>query len=97
MSIYFTFILSFFMLISVKTGRVIITLYALKLGAQPCAIGVLAALFSVLPTALSWEVGRFSDRFGSRWPLMLCTAAGALGMLVSYVMPGLPLSTVFSK
>ena len=90
MSIYFTFILSFFILISMQTGRVIITLYALKLGAQPFTVGVLAAMFSVLPTLLSWHVGRFADRFGSRWLLMLGTAAGALGMLVSYVIPGLP-------
>jgi MFS family permease len=90
MSIYFTFILSSFILISMHTGRVIITLYALQLGAQPFTVGVLAAMFSVLPTLLSWHVGRFSDHFGSRWLLMLGTAAGILGMLVSYVIPGLP-------
>ena len=90
MSILFTFILSFFIDISFKTGRVIITLYALKLGAQPFTVGVFAAMLFVLPTLLSWQTGRFSDRFGSRWLLMLCTAAGALGMLVSYVIPGLP-------
>ena len=90
MSILFTFILSFFIIVSMMTGRVIITLYALKLGAQPFTVGVLAAMVSVLPTLLSWQVGRFSDRFGSRWLLMLCTAAGTLGMLVSYIIPGLP-------
>ena len=90
MSIYLTFILSFFIILSMQTGRVIITLYALKLGAQPFAVGVLAAMFSVLPTLLSWHVGRFCDRFGSRWLLLLGTAAGILGMLVTYVIPGLP-------
>jgi predicted MFS family arabinose efflux permease len=44
----------------------------------------------VLPTLLSWQVGRFADRFGSRWPLLLGTATGILGMLVSYIIPGLP-------
>jgi MFS family permease len=90
MPIYFTFILTFFIETSVKTGRVVITLYALKLGAQPFTVGALAAMLAVLPTLLSWHVGRFADRFGSRWLLMLCTAAGALGMLVSYVIPGIP-------
>ena len=90
MSIYFTLILSFFNLISMHTGRMVITLYALKLGAQPFTVGVLAAMLFVLPTLLSWQVGRFADRFGSRWPLMLGTATGILGMLVSYVIPGLP-------
>jgi predicted MFS family arabinose efflux permease len=90
MSIYFTLMLTFFIQISLKTGRVIITLYALKLGAQPFTVGVLVAMLSMPPTLLSWHIGRFSDRFGSRWLLMIGAAAGILGMLVSYVIPGLP-------
>ncbi|MDA8124572.1 MAG: MFS transporter [Deltaproteobacteria bacterium] len=90
MPITFTLIISFFILLSMHTGRVFITLYALQLGAQPFTVGVLASVFSVLPTLLSWPVGRFSDRFGSRWPLLLAAAAGALGMLFSYAVPGLP-------
>jgi MFS family permease len=90
MSLYFTFILSLLFLIGRHTGRVIITLYALNLGAQPFTVGVLVAMSEVLPTLLSWHVGRFSDRFGSRWLLMIGAVAGALGMLVSYVIPGLP-------
>jgi MFS family permease len=90
MSIYFTFILAFFMNTSKFTGRLIITLYALKLGAQPFTVGVLVAMSEVLPTLLSWHVGRLSDRFGARWLLMVGAAAGALGMLVSYAKPGLP-------
>ena len=68
----------------------LITLYALKLGAQPFTVGALAAMSELLPTLLSWHVGRFSDRFGSRWLLMVGAVAGAMGMLVSYVKPGLP-------
>jgi MFS family permease len=80
---YFTLILTFFIAMSVWTSRVIVTLYALQLGARPFTVGILAAMFSVLPTLLSWHVGRFSDRFGSRWPVMFGTVAGILGMLVS--------------
>jgi MFS family permease len=90
MFIYFTFILSFFIEIGRQAGRVIITLYALKLGAQTFTVSIFAAMLYVLPTLLSWHVGRFSDRFGSRWLLMLATVGGVLGMLVSYVIPGLP-------
>ncbi len=75
---------------SVQAGRVLLALYALKLGAQPFAIGILAATFSVLPMLLSWQVGKLSDRFGSRWPLMFGAAGGAGGMLVPYFFPGLP-------
>jgi MFS family permease len=90
MSIYFTLILAFFTRTSLDTGRVIITLYALKLGAQPFTIGVLVAILSAVPTLFSWHVGRGTDRFGSRWPIMLGTVAGAIGMLVPYAIPGLP-------
>lgn len=71
-------------------GRVLLILYALKLGAQPFAIGILAATYSVLPMLLSWQVGRLSDRFGSRWLLMFGAIGGACGMLVPYYMLGLP-------
>ena len=90
MSLYFTFALALFNFTSVMAGRVLLILYALKLGAQPFAIGILAATYSVLPMLLSWQVGRLSDRFGSRWLLMFGAAGGACGMLVPYYMPGLP-------
>ncbi|MDA8125971.1 MAG: MFS transporter [Deltaproteobacteria bacterium] len=90
MSIYFTLLLALFIDTGFKTGRVIITLYALKLGAQPFTVGAMAAAFFLLPTLLSWRVGRFSDRFGSRWLIIVGAAAGALGMSAPYVAPGLP-------
>lgn len=88
--LYFTFALVLFNMTSVQASRVLLALYALKLGAQPFAIGILAATFSVLPMLLSWQVGKLSDRFGSRWPLMFGAAGGAGGMLVPYFFPELP-------
>ena len=90
MPFYFTLILSFFFFINNLTGRVFITLYALKLSAQPFTIGVIAAMFAVLPTLLSWRVGRFSDRFGCRRLFIISNAAGFLGMLAIYLFPGIP-------
>ena len=90
MPLYFIFALVLFNMTSVQAGRVLLALYALKLGAQPFAVGMLAAMFSVLPMLLSWQVGKISDRFGSRWPLMFGAAGGACGMLVPYYIPGLP-------
>ena len=90
MPIYFAFALTFFNMTGVRAGRVLLALYALKLGAQPFAVGVLAATFSAFPMALSWQIGRLSDRFGSRWLLMFGAAGGACGMLVPYFVPGLP-------
>ncbi len=90
MSFRLTLILSFLFFLNTQTGRVFITLYALKLGAQPFMVGAMAAMFSVLPTLLSWRIGRINDRFGSRWLLMIATAAGFLGTLTTYVIPSLP-------
>lgn len=90
MPVYFAFALTFFNMTGVRAGRVLLALYALKLGAQPFAVGVLAATFSAFPMVLSWQIGRLSDRFGSRWLLMFGAAGGACGMLVPYFVPGLP-------
>jgi MFS family permease len=90
MSIHLTYALTLLNHTAVQGGRVLISLYALKLGADPFAVGLLAAMSSVLPTLLSWQVGRISDRFGSSWPLMLGVVGGTLGMLAPYFAPGLP-------
>ncbi len=57
MSIYYTFILALLNITSVRASRVLLSLYALELGAQPFAIGILAATFSALPMLLSWQAG----------------------------------------
>lgn len=90
MSVRFVYVLMFANVINVSAGRVLLTLYALKLGASPFAIGVLAATFAVFPMSLSWLSGRLSDRFGSRWLLMFGSVGTALGMLVPYFFSGLP-------
>ena len=73
-----------------QASRVLLALYALQFGAQPIAVGALAATFSAFPMLLAWVAGRFVDRFGSRWPLMFGAAVGGLGMLVPYLAPGMP-------
>lgn len=90
MPLYLTFALALSIMTIVQAGRVLLTLYALKLGAQPFAVGILAASFSVLPMLLSWQIGRFTDRFGSRWPLLFGTVGGAFGILLPYYVSGLP-------
>lgn len=88
--IYFTYVLTLFNITTVQAGRVLLSLYALHLGARPFTVGILVALFSALPLLLSWQVGKLADRFGSRWPLLFGAAGGALGMLVPYFFHGLP-------
>jgi predicted MFS family arabinose efflux permease len=90
MSVRFIIALALFNMTSVRTGRVLLTLYAIKLGAEPVFIGMLAAGFSVIPVCLSWAAGRWSDRFGARWLLLVGVGGSAAGMLLPYFAPGLP-------
>ncbi len=90
MSIYSVFILALLNATSVIAGRVVLSLYALDLGAQPFAVGMLAATFSAFPTVFSYHAGRLSDRFGARWLLVLAGSGGGLGLLLPYLLPGLP-------
>ena len=90
MSIYPVLVLTFLNSISVRAARVILPLYALDLGAHPFAIGVLAATFSILPMFTSLPTGKLADRFGTRWPLIIGAIGGGFGMLVPFVLPGLP-------
>ena len=82
-------ILSTALFATAHAGRVLLAIYALELGAQPFAMGALAAVFSFFPMTLSWTVGRLSDRFGGRWLLLFGSIGGALGMLVPYFIPGM--------
>ena len=90
MAIYLVFALAYINASSVFAARVILSLYALELGAQPFTVGILAATFSAFPMLLAVQAGRFADRFGSRWMLIFGAAVASAGMLVPYLVPGLP-------
>jgi MFS family permease len=90
MSVNYTLALMLLSGTSMKAAQMLISLYALDRGAQPFAVGVIAATYSLFPMFLSWQVGKLADRFGSRWPLMFGAGCGACGMLVPYYLPGLP-------
>ena len=57
MPIVLAFALTLFNMVSIGATRVLVTLYALSLGAQPLTIGLLAATFAVFPMLLSWKTG----------------------------------------
>jgi len=88
--INFAFGVSFIFFISSQAGRVLLALDALRLGANPLAVGALSATFSAFPMTFSWLAGRLSDRFGSRWLLTVAAAGCSCGLLVPYFLPTLP-------
>ena len=66
MPLYLTFALMLFCFSSITSARLVLSLFARNLGAEPSAVGLLVATFYVLPTVLAWPIGRHSDRIGSR-------------------------------
>jgi MFS family permease len=63
-------------------ARMTTSLFALQLGASETTVGILMALFALLPTLLSVSAGRLIDRIGPRrpllWGLVVLAAATAL-------------------
>jgi MFS family permease len=82
--LYLTFALMLFGFGSISSARVALLLYALHLGASASAVGILVGSLYVFPLLISWPVGRYSDRVGSRWLLLLGAACGGGAMLIPY-------------
>jgi MFS family permease len=71
-------------------SRMLATLFAIELGANPFLVGALISAYSVLPLLLSVYSGRVSDRFGARYPMLAGTLASATGTLLPALWPSLP-------
>ncbi len=71
-------------------NRVAVSLYALHLGASTAVVGVLLALYAILPMLCAVAAGRISDRIGVRRPMVLGSLLLAVGALLPALMPGLP-------
>lgn len=72
-----------------RAGNIVLVLYALKLDASALVIGLLGAMFAVLPMLVSMPAGKLADRYGSRAPLLLCVVGSSLGLLVPWAFPGI--------
>ena len=73
----------------VTAARVLLSLYALELGARPAEIGVLVATYFAFPLLLAYPVGVWADRIGSRGLLLFGMTVGTLGMILPYFVPRL--------
>jgi MFS family permease len=70
-------------------SRVVVSLYALSLGATPLVVGVLMALYAFLPMLLAVSAGRFTDRVGVRRPMLLGSAGIVTGAALPFAISGL--------
>lgn len=90
MSLLFVYALALISSIGVFAAQIVLSLYALHLGAGPLAVGALAGAFAIFPMSLAVVSGRLIDRYGSRWPMTFGATAGGIGMLIPHFFPVLP-------
>ncbi|HEY0338439.1 MAG TPA: MFS transporter [Burkholderiales bacterium] len=74
---------------SFKGSKVLVSLYAIDLGANPLTIGILFATYSVFPVLLSVYAGKLSDRYGFRRPMLFGASGLAAGLLLPFLVPHL--------
>jgi MFS family permease len=71
-------------------SRVVVALDALSLGASPFTVGVLMALFALLPVFSAVAVGRLSDRIGVHRPMLAGSVGLGMGAALPFLWRGLP-------
>ena len=76
--------LTFIAFVALNAARVVLTLYALTLGAPASSVGVLGGMFYLFPLLLSWPIGALADRIGSRRLLLLGAVTGTGALLLPY-------------
>src|SRR6188768_2315275 len=86
MPLYLTFTFAFLGFTCISAARVILSLFALDLGAQPFAVGVLVAMFYAFPLLFSWPIGALSDRVKPQWPLLFGAVLSGLALAILHVL-----------
>jgi MFS family permease len=84
MGIRLALALSLFNFLGQTAARVVLTLYALELGAPAASVGIIGGLLFLFPLLLSWPVGKLADRKGARGLLLFASACGGVSLLVPY-------------
>ena len=72
-------------------SRITVSLSAINQGASPLAIGVLMALYAVIPMLLAVQAGRLVDRVGAFRPIAIAGGILAASMLLPFASHELPM------
>lgn len=89
MGIYAVFLIVLCNMTVFRGSKVLVSLFAIELGAPQFYIGILIALYSLFPMMLALYAGKLSDRLGVRSPMIAGSAGLALGLALPYLAPGL--------
>lgn len=82
--------------ISMKGSRIVMTLFAVDLGAGPLETGVLFALYGLAPFLLVVYAGRIADRFDNRLLMYWGLGGFVASLCLPFAFPGLPALFVFA-
>jgi MFS family permease len=83
--IHLALALTFFNFVGNSAARIVLTLYALEIGAPASAVGLIGGLLFLFPLLLSWPVGALADRIGARWLLLFASACAGVSLLLPYL------------
>jgi len=77
-------------MVSFRASKVLVSLFAIQLGASQFYIGLMIAVYSLLPALLAVYAGKLSDRLGVRIPMLAGSLGVSAGLLLPWLAPGMP-------
>lgn len=89
MSIDIVFAIVLCNMISLRGSKVLISLFAIELGAPQFYIGAIIATYSLFPMLLGLYAGKLSDRVGVRPPMLAGSIGVSFALLLPYLFPTL--------
>jgi len=90
MSVYTVYLIALCNMGSLRASKVLVTLYALQLGAGPALAGILIAAYALSPMLLALYAGRLADRIGVRLPMLIGSIGSAAGLAIPVFFPSVP-------
>ncbi|MCW5603082.1 MAG: MFS transporter [Burkholderiales bacterium] len=89
MAIYPVLLIVLCNMTSLRGSKVLVSLFAIELGASQLFIGVIVALYSLFPLLLAIYAGKLADRLGVRTPILAGSIGMGVALLLPYAYPGM--------
>jgi MFS family permease len=77
-------------MMSFRASKILVSLFALELGASQFYIGIMIAMYSLFPALLAVYAGKLSDRLGVRLPMLAGSIGVSVGLLLPWLSPTVP-------
>ncbi len=77
-------------MMSFRASKILVSLFALELGASQFYIGIMIAMYSLFPALLAVYAGKLSDRLGVRLPMLAGSVGISTGLLLPWLWPSVP-------